>query len=240
MPLLIVPGFPYLKIEIHWCISVDIFLFFKGKTYLCIRFLLNDAGPGKRAGTVKKPTDMDPLINFSIPLRGLHEGIHQFDFQIDRAFFDAFENAPIGESQIQLNVELNKRPGLLTIHFDFEGTVDTECDRCLAPISLPIEGEQQLIAKISEVVENEVVQDEDDPDVIFIHPELPKLNLAPFVYEYLCLALPMIKIYDCDSDSPRPCNDEMLDRLGAAEDLTEEEPTTNPVWDELKKLGNNN
>ena len=183
---------------------------------------------------------MDPLLNFSIPLRGLHEGIHQFDFQIDRAFFDAFENAPIGESDIQLNVELVKRPGLLTFHFEFEGKVATECDRCLAPIQLPVEGDQQLVAKISENAEGEVVQDEDDPDVIFIHPELPKLNLAPLAYEYICLALPMIKIYDCDADNPRPCNDEMLDRLGAAEDLEEEEPASNPVWDELKKLGNKN
>lgn len=183
---------------------------------------------------------MDPLTNYSIPLRGLHEGIHQFEFQIDRAFFDAFENAPIGESTIQLRLEMEKRPGLLTFFFDFEGTVQTECDRCLAPIHLPVEGEQQLVVKVSETIEGEVEQDEEDPDVIFIHPELPKLNLAPLVYEYICLALPMIKIYDCDSDTPRPCNDEMLDRLGAAEDMAEEKPATNPVWDELKKLGNNN
>ncbi|MEQ8705200.1 MAG: DUF177 domain-containing protein [Phaeodactylibacter sp.] len=183
---------------------------------------------------------MDPLINFSIPLRGLHEGIHQFDFQIDRAFFDAFENAPIGESDIQLKLEFAKYPGLMTFLFDFEGTVNTECDRCLAPIQLPVEGKQQLVVKVSETIEGEVEQDEEDPDVIFIHPELPKLNLAPLVYEYICLALPMIKTYDCEADTPRPCNDEMLDRLGAAEDLDEEEPATNPVWDELKKLGNNN
>lgn len=183
---------------------------------------------------------MDPLMNYSIPLRGLHEGIHQFDFQIDRAFFDAFEKAPIGESDIQLRLEMEKRPGLLTFAFNFEGIVKAECDRCLAPIRLPVEGAQYLIAKTSETVAGEVEQDEEDPDVIFIHPELPKLNLAPFVYEYICLALPMIKVYDCDADTPRPCNDEILDRLGAAENLAEEEPATNPVWDELKKLGNNN
>ncbi len=183
---------------------------------------------------------MDPLIDYSIPLKGLHEGIHQFDFQIDQAFFGAFEDAPIGESDIRLSLEMAKRPGLIMLAFDFRGTVKTECDRCLAPIDLPIEGQQQLVAKPSELAEGEVEQDEEDPDVIFIHPELPKLNVAPFVYEYICLALPMIKTYDCESESPVPCNEEMLDRLGEAEDLSDQEPATNPVWDELKKLGNNN
>lgn len=50
----------------------------------------------------------------------------------------------------------------------------------------------------------------------------------------------MIKIYDCDFDLLCFCNDEMFDCFGVVEDLIEEEFMINLVWDELKKLGNNN
>ena len=102
---------------------------------------------------------MDPLIAFSIPVRGLRDGIHQFDFQIDRSFFGQFESAPVQEGDVSLQLELIKRPGLYTLTFSFEGTVKTECDRCLAPIDLPIEGEQRLLIKVSEAAEGEPAED---------------------------------------------------------------------------------
>lgn len=76
--------------------------------------------------------------------------------------------------------------------------------------------------------------------MIFIYLELFKFNFVFFVYEYLCLAFFMIKIYDCDFDLLCFCNDEMFDCFGVVEDLIEEEFMINLVWDELKKLGNNN
>ncbi len=185
---------------------------------------------------------MDPLIAFSIPVRGLRDGIHQFDFQIDRSFFGQFESAPVQDGDVSLQIELIKRPGLYTLTFSFEGTVKTECDRCLAPIDLPIEGEQRLLIKVSEAAEGQPAEDPDDPDVIYISPEQQKFNTAPYAYEFVCLAIPMIKTYECQEEEEPPCNEEMLDRLGMPEpdEAAEEETADNPIWAELKKLSNNN
>jgi uncharacterized protein len=183
---------------------------------------------------------MDPLISFSIPIRGLRDGIHQFDFQIDRSFFSCFENAPVQDGDIRLQLIMEKRPSLYTFRFEFEGTVEADCDRCLAPIDLPIEGDQRLLVKVSEGNEGGPSEDPEDPDVIYISPEQQKFNTAPYAYEFICLAIPMIKTYDCQEEAKPPCNQEMLDRLGMPDPAPEEEEAENPIWAELKKLSNNN
>lgn len=184
---------------------------------------------------------MDPLIPFTIPIKGLNDGIHQFDFQIDRRFFDHFENAPIGESSIQLDLELEKRQGLYVFDFNFEGRVQTSCDRCLAAIGLPIAGEHRLLVKVSEALAEGIHETEEDPDVVFISPEAQQFDISPYAYEYICLSLPMITVYDCEEDDPLPCNQDMLARIAAAEQLEAEEAAQdNPIWEELKKLNNHN
>ena len=179
---------------------------------------------------------MDPLISYSIPIQGLVNGIHHFDFQIDRSFFDNFEDSPIEESDIQLSLEFDKRPDLFVMMFKFEGSIKTACDRCLANIDLPIHGEQRLLVKLR-VAEEE----SNDPEVIFIQPDAQKLQVAPFVYEFICLALPLIRVYDCEEDEHPQCDEEMLQYLEQKpkEQLDDDTPTDNPIWEELKKLNKN-
>lgn len=181
---------------------------------------------------------MDPLITYSIPVKGLHIGIHQFEFQIDRFFFENFEHSPIAESDIQLRLEFDKRTDICVLQFDFEGTVRTICDRCAADIDLPVSDSQRLLVKFS------LEEEPEEAEVIFISPEAPQLNVARYIYEYICLALPLIRVYDCEREENRPCNEETLRYLnngGEVEEQAEQEEKeeTNPIWDELKKLSNN-
>jgi uncharacterized metal-binding protein YceD (DUF177 family) len=181
---------------------------------------------------------MEPLIAYSIPIQGLLDGTHQFDYQIDRSFFENFEDSPIADGQIHLQLSFDKRPDLYVLWFEFEGTVKTECDRCLAAIDLPISGKQRLLVKL-----RETDTASDDPEIIFISPEAQKLNVAPFAYEFICLAMPLIKVYDCENDEQSNCDEEMLAKLdqnSGFEPEEEEEPEENPIWAELKKLNKNN
>ncbi len=179
---------------------------------------------------------MDPLISYSIPVKGLRDGIHQFDFQIDRSFFEHFEHSPIEEADVRVQLELDKRPDMYVLQFELEGTIATQCDRCAADIGLPIADSQRLLVKLSN--EEEV----EEADVIFISPEAQKLNVAVYIYEYICLAVPLIKVYDCENDENRKCNEETLRYLsngGQDAEEEKEEEVSNPIWDELKKLKNN-
>ena len=37
--------------------------------------------------------------------------------------------------------------------------------------------------------------------------------MAKYIYEYIVLSLPLIKVYDCENDDPLPCDEELLERL---------------------------
>lgn len=178
---------------------------------------------------------MDRLIQYSIPVKGIRSGTHQFDFQIDRAFFQAFEDSPVSDGSIALTLLFDKRPDMYVLKFDFAGTLKTECDRCLAVIDLPVSDQQQLIVKLSEAEQIE------DADVVYIHPETQQLNVAVYIYEYIILSMPFMRVYDCENDDKRVCNEEMLRYLNGqngADEVAEtpEVSEQNELWEALKKL----
>jgi uncharacterized protein len=176
---------------------------------------------------------MDWLIQYSIPVRGLRNGTHQFDFQVDQAFFSQFENSPVADGNVDVVFTLDKRPDMFVLTFDLTGTVKTDCDRCLAQIDLPVEDAQNLIVKFSDQEEAE------DADVVFVHPDIQHLNVARYVYEFIILSMPIIKVYDCENEVNRPCNQEMLRYIQNGKDDAENEADPNPFWEELKKLNKN-
>ncbi len=175
---------------------------------------------------------MDPLVSFVIPIKGLNDGKHEFRIDIDRTFFSQFEDSPIDDAEFKLLLQLDKRPGIIVLDFHYDGKVTTDCDRCLANIQLPIDDHQQLLVKYAEEDNNE------DVDVIYISPDAPRLNVAQVVYEYICLSMPMIKVYNCTEEEFPPCDQSMLTYLENKTEENEEEKT-NPVWDALKNLNQN-
>lgn len=182
---------------------------------------------------------MDPFITYSIPVKGLYNGIHQFEFQIDRFFFENFEHSPVADGAIQVQLEFDKHSDMYVLQFELEGTVRTECDRCLAEIDLPVAGSHRLLVKFS------MEEEEEEADIAYISPEASQLNVAQYIYEFICLSMPIIKAYDCENETPRPCDEDMLNYLSngeeaAAPEEKEEQEKPNPIWDELKKLSNDN
>lgn len=170
---------------------------------------------------------METLNQFTIPLEGLKDGMHQFDFQIDKEFFKHFEQSPIQEGNFDLKLFFDKRPDLLVLTFDFKGSFSTNCDRCLEAIQLPMKNNEQLLVKYAETPSEEA-------EVVYIERGTQQLNVAKYAYEFICLSIPMIKVYDCEEDENPPCNQAILDQLYKEEEIEEE--TKNPVWDALKDL----
>ncbi|MEM9821208.1 MAG: DUF177 domain-containing protein [Bacteroidota bacterium] len=167
---------------------------------------------------------MESLNHFSIPIQGLKDGVHPFKFQVDPAFFQHFAESPIEAGSFEVNLSFDKRPDMLVLDFSLNGTVRTACDRCLTDIDLPVEDQQQLIFKYG-LVEKE------NAEVVYLLRDTSELNVSKYIYEYICLALPMIKL--CEEGNPDACNDEMTKYLGREE---KDPDTNNPIWDQLKNL----
>jgi len=171
---------------------------------------------------------MEVLDHFSIPFIGLKVGLHQLKFEVDNAFFAEYENSLVKKGSVTVNLDLDKRTHMTVLEFSLEGTVVTNCDRCLEDINLPIDGQYILHAKYSE-------HNMDDTDeIIFIHPELSRLNVAQYIYEYIHLSIPMVKT--CESDPEANCNEEILKLFDEETDDDDGEIKKNPMWDALNDL----
>ncbi len=171
---------------------------------------------------------MDALVEYLIPVSGLKIGSHSFDFQVDSAFFTHFPDSLIKEGSFKVQLDFDKRIDLYEMNFSFEGTTKSACDRCLAAVDFPVSGNNRLIVKFAETYKEDV-------DVIYIPIKTETLNVAKYIYEYLSLAVPYVKIYDCEADKNKPCDTEMLaflDQQAAAET----ENTPNSAWDQLKNI----
>jgi uncharacterized protein len=169
---------------------------------------------------------------YAIPLVGLKEGRHTFEFEINEAFFEQFEESEVQKGKLIAHVAMEKHSSLAELEIRIEGAVLICCDRCLEMFLHPVDCDDRLIVKFGKSV------GEDDPDIISLPADAPELDLKQHFYEFILLALPIRRVHPDDSRGESTCDPEMLKKL--REHLTEEEHNTDPRWDELKKLINDN
>lgn len=170
--------------------------------------------------------------SYSIPVSGLKEGHHSFDFEVDRKFFDMFEESEIREGMLVAAVEVEKGSTLLELDIKITGSVSVCCDRCLEMFDYPVACENRLLVRFGDV------KDDSDPEIITVARDEYDLNLKQYFYEFIYLALPIKRIHPDDATGKSTCDPVMLQKL--KEHLIEEEIKMDPRWDELKKLMNNN
>ena len=173
---------------------------------------------------------MKDLKEYVIPVGRLGLGVHQFAFEADWSFFQHFENSPVDQGRFDVQVALDKDHDHWLATFEVKGMTDTACDRCLAPISLPISGSYVLIVKF----EDEEQQETEDSDVVYVARDTHTWNVAQYIYEFILLSIPVQKTYDCEEENPPPCDFDALDRL---EDFEEEsEMKSNDFSEALRNI----
>ena len=170
--------------------------------------------------------------SYTIPLSGLKEGHHTIDFEIDKKFFEQFEESEVKEGSLIANVEVDKRSTHLDMIIRISGSVRISCDRCLEPFLQPIQSENRLLVKFGKSIEDI------DPDIISVPADEHELDLQQQIYEFIMLALPIKRVHPADKNGNSTCDPVMLKKL--EELIIEEEKVNDPRWDELKKLMNDN
>lgn len=174
-----------------------------------------------------------PLKQFSIPFTGLKIGKHQFEFDIDNSFFEAFDYALIKKGDLKATVELDKQETMLILQIHIVGTVKLDCDKCLAEFNSPLDITERQIVKFAE---DEL--ESDDLEIIILNKKESTIDLAGVLYEFISVSVPFIKICEENGDGEL-CDQEMIARLeNLAPGTEQQEETTNndPRWAALKKL----
>ncbi|MGN8068362.1 DUF177 domain-containing protein [Mucilaginibacter sp. SG564] len=172
---------------------------------------------------------MKSLRTYSIPFTGLKLGKHQFEYTVDDAFFDEFDYSLVKKANLQCRVELDKQETMLILDFHISGTVNANCDKCLAQYLQPLNITEQQIAKFSD----EVI-DEDD-EIITLNKNDHEINIAGLIYEYINVAMPFISVCSNEGNTSY-CDKEMLEKLNNLSGNDEQNEQTDPRWDVLRKI----
>lgn len=119
----------------------------------------------------------------------------------------------------------------MNLTFRFSGMVQTNCDICLDPVELPIEGTDQFVVKITETPK------ESDGEILYLGPNESSFNVYDNIYELICTCIPMTKSCKDSAGGNKNCNPEMLKFLSESKDENANiENPTDPRWDKLKNI----
>src|SRR5690554_5836242 len=124
---------------------------------------------------------MKDLKEFTIPFRGLKLGKHQFEFELNNAFFEHFEYDEFNNASIKLNVQLEKMSTLMEFTLNFNGYVNVACDLTNEPYNQEISGTYQFVVKFGEE------ENDDNEDLLILPHGSYEVNIQQYIYETVVL-----------------------------------------------------
>jgi len=168
--------------------------------------------------------------DFLIPFVGLKLGKHQFDYQIDKKFFEGFEFDEYNDVNIKVELVFDKKSTMLELAFKHKGTVNVPCDVTGEEFDLPIKGKLNLIVQFGDAFNNE-----NDELLILPHGEF-QVDVAQYIYEMIVLSVPSKRIHPGVKDGT--LKTEAIEKLNelAPKEQHKEEENNDPRWDKLKQL----
>ena len=177
---------------------------------------------------------MKKLNEFLIPFIGLKLGKHQFEYQINKAFFESFDYDEFESADIKVSVVFDKKNTMLELNFKHKGTIHVPCDLTNEMFDFPIKGKLKVIVQFGEEY-----NDDNDELLILPHGE-HEINISQIIYEMIALSIPFRKVHPgvkdgtLDSEALRKLNELRVEEI--KEDNNNTEDNIDPRWDKLKQL----
>jgi len=180
---------------------------------------------------------MKDLKEFDISFVGLKEGIHQFEYIIDKKFFDFFNYDEFYDSNVKVELSFLKNTTIFELDFVFSGWVEVACDLTTELFHQPIETNIHLIVKFGDEYNDE------NEELLIIPFSENNINVAQYIYEAIVLAVPLKRIHPGVIDGS--LHSEVLEKLrefeikGEDEEDQEEEHKNreiDPRWNKLKNI----
>ena len=116
--------------------------------------------------------------HYMINLSRLPIGTHVFEIQLDSDFFASLEKSEILSGDVAAKIVLNLREESYKLNIAVRGTVFVVCDRCLDPMPLDINDEQEIWSE----------EEENDLSSMTTH----QLDLSWLAYEIVSINIPLV------------------------------------------------
>jgi Predicted metal-binding, possibly nucleic acid-binding protein len=188
---------------------------------------------------------------YRIDLKGMQGDKMNFDFLLDNIFFANIDGPEVQKGKVNVKLEVKKTPRAYELNFQTEGIVWIPCDRCLDEMEQPVTSTDKIMVKFGR-------EYGEDGDIIVVPEEDGDVNVAWFIYEFVALSVPMKHVHP-----PGKCNKTVTGKLskhlrtnaddedsndfdtgGGDDDIIVDDDNdnapTDPRWNELKKIIDNN
>ena len=167
-----------------------------------------------------------------IPFSGMKEGDYSFSAELDKTFFESLEFSEIQTGNIKVAIEMERRQHLLNLEITISGNVDLECDRCGNNYSQEIEDQRNMVVNLN----SEHFEDEDD--LISLPQSQNDLDLTPYIYQYIVLAIPAKRV--CPENVG--CDPDVIQKLNQLQpgEKPKKDKDSDPRWDALKNFKSDN
>lgn len=168
---------------------------------------------------------MNKLEPYLIDLLATKGEFVERSFVADEEFFKQLQGE-IERGKVSVTLRVVPVAEAFRVSITFQGQVEVPCDRCLEPMSVPVEGEATINVRLGDV-------NEDDGEVIQVAESDGMLNLAWQVYEQIALQIPIRHVHP-DGDCPESVN-QLLSAMQKGEQQGQKQ-VNDPRWDALRKL----
>ena len=158
--------------------------------------------------------------SIKLPLRNLEKKEHLFNVQLNNGFFLSFGHPEILAGYADATLKVEKFSNFMNVELSFSGEITVICDRCLENLEIPVEGENILSVRFKEgfFETEEEFEEENLEDIMYVSQGDDEIDLGVYVYESICLAMPIQRVHDTDKKGKSLCNPEMLKYLSTQEE----------------------
>ena len=182
----------------------------------------------------------------NIPLKNLSPGVHTYEYELDRKFFESIDGDEVKKGDVNVTLNVRKTSSSFELNFDIEGVIKIPCTRCLDDMKLDVDTESRLIVKFGSEYSEE-------SDEIVVVPESEgEINIAWFLYEFIALTIPIKHVHpkgECNrtvsskfkkhqavsADDDEDDSDDIIDDDSEPQE-DEDTPQTDPRWDTLREI----
>lgn len=194
---------------------------------------------------------MGKFTEFKLPLKGMSPGIHEVDYHLDKQFFVNMESQDVHDADLNVKLIVDHKGDFYNLDFHIVGEVTLLCDRCLDDLQFPIDATYKIAVQFGDDY-----NDEND-DLLVIPSTDNTLNVAYMIYDTVVLQIPIKHVHPlgkCNramsailkkhrvrsaDDEDAELEEQLIEEMDQVDAGNDDAPT-DPRWDELKKLTDNN
>ena len=182
---------------------------------------------------------------YNIPLKNLSPGVHTYEYELDRKFFEAIDGDEVRKGDVSVILNVRKTSSTFEFNFEIEGVIKVSCTRCLDDMDLGVDTKSRLIVKFGSEYS------EESDEIVIIPEDEGEINIAWFLYEFIALTIPIKHTHppgECNrvvsskynkhravsADDDEDDSDEFISE--DSETQEEDTPQNDPRWDALRGL----